>query len=106
MSQSLKSRIEGILSMAKKRAQEAEVFVSSVDDTPVIYEANRLKQLQTNQSMVVALRIVKDGRIGLSTATTLDDITSLVDRAVEVSQFGTLARFELPSWQDYPHVAG
>ena len=106
MSEFLKSRIEETLSMAKRHAQEAEVFVSSVDDTPVIYEANRLKQLQTNQSMVVALRIVKDGRIGLSTATTLDDITSLVDRAVEVSQFGTLARFELPSWQDYPHVAG
>ena len=104
MSESLKSRIEEMLSMAKRQAQEAEVFVSTVDDTPVIFEANRLKQLQTNQSMLVALRIVKDGRIGFSTATTLDDITSLVDRAVDLSQFGALARFELPSWQDCPRV--
>lgn len=102
---SLKSRTEEILLLAKKRAQEAEVFVSSVNDTPVIFEANRLKQLQTNQSMLVALRIVKDGRLGFSTATTLDDITSLVDRAVDVSQFGVLAKFELPSLQHYPQVA-
>jgi PmbA protein len=106
MSDFLKSQLEQILSMAKKRsAQDAEVFASSSEDTPVVFEANRLKQLQTNQSMLVGLRIVKDGRTGFSTATTLDDINSLVDRAFEVSPFGPLARFELPSWREYPPVA-
>ena len=98
-------RLEEILSLAKKSAQEAEVFLSTFDETPVIFEANRLKQLQTNQGMLVALRIVKEGRIGFSTATALDDIVSLVNRAVEVAQFGTMARFELPSRQIYPQIA-
>ncbi len=105
MSDILKSRIEDILLMARKRAQEAEVFAGSVDDTPVVFEANRLKQLQTNRSMLVALRIVKDGRLGFATATTLDDIASLVDRAVDISQFGAPAAFELPPPQEYPHVS-
>ncbi len=100
-----KSRLEEILSLAEKSAQEAEVFLGTFDETPVIFEANRLKQLQTNQGMLVALRIVKDGRIGFSTATALDDTVSLVNRAVEVSQFGTMARFELPSRQIYPQIA-
>ena len=91
--------------MARKRAEEAEVFVSAVDDTPVVFEANRLKQLQTNRGMSVALRIVKDGRLGFSTATTLDDIASLVDRAVDISQFGAPAVFELPSRQEHPPVS-
>ncbi len=105
MSDFLKSRIEDILLLAGKRAQEAEVFVGTLDDTPVVFEANRLKQLQTNRSMSVALRIVRDGRLGFATATSLDDIGSLVDRAVDISQFGAPARFELPSRQDYLRVS-
>jgi PmbA protein len=105
MSQVLKRRIEDVLLMARKCAGEAEVFVGSVDDTPVVFEANRLKQLQTNRSMSVALRIVKDGRLGFATATALDDIASLVDRAVDIAQFGAQPSFELPSRQDYPQVS-
>jgi len=96
--------LEEILSLAKKHAQEAEVFLISFEETPVIFEANRLKQLHTCQSMVVALRIIREGRIGFSTATNLDERNSLVNRAVEVSQFGTPARFELPMTNVYPQV--
>ncbi len=105
MEQIVRPRLEEILSKAKKSAEQAEVFFSAVDDTPVIFEANRLKQLQTNEGMMVALRLVKNGRIGFSTATTLDDIDSLVSRAVEVAQFGAVARFELPERQPFPGVA-
>jgi len=105
MDQSIRLKLEDILSRAKKSAEQAEVFFSAVDDTPVIFEANRLKQLQTNEGMIVALRLVRNGRIGFSTATTLDDIGSLVSRAVEVAQFGAVARFELPYRQPFPQVA-
>lgn len=94
--------MEELLSLAKKSAQEAEVFLSSYEETPVIFEANRLKQLQSRQSMMVALRIIREGRVGFSTATDLNDRNSLVRRAVEVSQFGAPARFELPQGTVYP----
>lgn len=96
--------MEEILSLAKKNAKQAEVFLASYEETPVIFEANRLKQLHTRQSLVVALRIIKGGKIGFSTATSLDDRNSLVSRALEVSQFGTPAKFELPSAKVYPQV--
>ena len=96
--------MEKILELAKRKAQEAEVFLVSYEDTPVIFEANRLKQLQSRQSVSVALRIIREGRIGFATSTTLGDRASLVERAVEVSQFGTLARFELPGRHSYPQV--
>ncbi len=96
--------IEGLLALAKKSAEEAEVFVVCSEQSPVVFEANRLKQLQTRQSMSVALRIVRQGRIGFATSTDLDDWGTLVDRAVEVSQFGALASFQLPGQSEYPHV--
>ena len=105
MNQSIRHKLEDILSRAKKSAEQAEVFFMAVDDTPVIFEANRLKQLQTNEGMIVALRLVRNGRIGFSTATSLDDLDSLVSRAVEVAQFGAVARFELPARQPFPQVA-
>jgi PmbA protein len=103
--QSIRLKLEDILSRAKKGAEQAEVFFSTVDDTPVIFEANRLKQLQTNEGMIVALRLVKNGRIGFSTATSLDDVGSLVSRAVEVAQFGAFARFDLPGRRSFPQVS-
>jgi PmbA protein len=105
MDESIRLKLEGILSRARKSAEQAEVFFMAVDDTPVIFEANRLKQLQTNEGMIVALRLVRNGRIGFSTATSLDDLDSLVSRAVEVAQFGAVARFELPDRQPFPQVA-
>lgn len=105
MDHRVRPRLEEILSKARKNATEAEVFFSAVDDTPVIFEANRLKQMQTNEGLMVALRLIRSGRIGFSTATTLEDIDSLVGRALEVSQFGAVARFGLPERQPFPGVA-
>lgn len=96
--------MENILSLAKKKAQQAEVFLVTVESTPVIFEANRLKQLDTRQSRSISLRIVNNGRTGFSTTTRLKDNASLVDRAVAVSQFGAPARFILPSLETYPEV--
>ena len=60
--------MERILELALKAAEEAEVYEVSSEETQVHFEANRLKQLQTNQSTSVALRIIKDGKLGYATA--------------------------------------
>ena len=93
-----------LLSLAKRKAQEAEVFLTTHEETPVIFEANRLKQLQTTQRTTVGLRLVNDGRIGFASSTSLEDGETLVDKAVAVSQFGAEARFELPPRSTYPSV--
>jgi len=96
--------VEKILAQAKKVAEEAEVFVVSSEETPVQFEANRLKHIQSKQSNRIALRIIKDGRIGYATSTRMDDSQDLVDNAVATAEFGTTARFELPSLTSYPTV--
>ncbi|MFC2034368.1 TldD/PmbA family protein [Chloroflexota bacterium] len=95
--------MEDILAQAKKVTEEAEVFMVSTDETLVQFEANRLKHIQSKQSTALALRVIKDGKIGYATTTDLND-QNLVDMAIETAQFGTPARYELPSIKSYPEV--
>jgi len=106
--------IEQVLRFAQKVAEQAEVFWVSSQETPVHFEANKLKQVQTKESSSVALRIIKGGRVGFSAASgpqpnlSLRGIgvsRNLIDMAVETSLFGNSARFQLPSSRDYPGVS-
>ncbi|MFC1918721.1 TldD/PmbA family protein [Chloroflexota bacterium] len=96
--------MENILARAEKAASEAEVFMVSSEETSVQFEANRLKHIQSKQITIVALRIIREGRIGHAMATQLGDSENLVKAAVETSQFGMIARFELPSLTSYPRI--
>ncbi len=97
--------MEHILEQAQKVAEQAEVFTIASEETEVRFEANRLKHLHTKQQTTVALRIIKDGRIGYATSSQLDNIDQLVRNAVETAQFGMTARFQLPAPSPYPEVA-
>ncbi len=96
--------MEEILARARQLADEAEVFMVSSEETPVEFEANRLKHIQSKQSCTVALRIVKDGRIGYATSTSRDDVDGLVENALATAEFGSLARFTFPSFTEFPEV--
>ncbi len=96
--------MEALLAQAKKVAEEVEVFTVSSEETPVQFEANRLKHIQSKQSCGVALRIVKQGKIGYGATTRLDDSQSLVNMAAETAQFGTPAKFEFPTPALYPQI--
>ncbi len=96
--------MEEILELARKVAEAAEVFSLATEETQVRFESNRLKQLQTNQSTSVALRIVKNGRIGYATAAGEADPQALVDAAVETAEFGMEAKFAFPGASPFPAV--
>jgi len=96
--------VEDILAQAKKAAEEAEVFMVSSEETPVQFEANRLKHIQSKQNTGVVLRIIKGGRIGYASTTDLSDTQGLVDNAAETARFGVKARFELPAKAQYPEI--
>ena len=97
-------RLEDVLTQSQRVAEEAECFLVRSQQTPVGFEANRLKMLETKESSSVSLRIIKDGKIGLATTSGLDDPRALVAMAVETAQFGAEARFLFPQGQRYPQV--
>jgi len=86
-----------VLRSAQKVAEQAEVFSLASQTVSVQFEANELKQVQTKESSSLALRIFREGRIGFATASGGGGWETLVDMAVETSQFGGPASFQFPS---------
>lgn len=93
-----------VIHSARKVAEQAEVFCVSSQETPIYFEANRLKQIQTKESTNVSLRIFRDGKLGISAASGSNNMEALLDMAVETSEFGDPASFSFPSRTDYPDV--
>ena len=96
--------MEEILKAALKVADAADLFWVESRSTPVAFESNRLKHLQTKESRGVGLRIIKDGRIGFSATNRMEDVDGIVSRALEVSPYGAKAEFSLPSSAEHPEV--
>ncbi len=96
--------LERVLELAKRSAEQVEVFSVVTDETPVRFEANRLKQLSTRQTQGIALRVIKNGRIGFAATTRTGDIEGLVGMALEVAPFGAEAKFSFPAATAYPDV--
>ena len=93
-----------ILESALKHAEGAEVFHIRHKEEPAVFEANRLKRLESLESSGIALRIIKNGRIGFSSTTDQQDARSLIANAVEMAPFGPKAWLKLPDQQQYPRV--
>ena len=98
---------EQLLDLAKRAgAEAAEVFQSSSFAQPVFFEANRLKQLESNQLEGTALRLWRDGRPGIAVAYGAIDPQRFVEKAIAISQLNEPEAIELTSGeaQHYPDV--
>jgi len=96
--------VEEILSQAKKLAKQAEVFQVSSKVTPVRFEANLLKQIQSKEGINTAVRLIKGGKVGFSQANGFIEPKRLVDMAAETCQFGSPAKFSFPTQKVYPKI--
>jgi PmbA protein len=65
------SKLEQILELAASKVDAAEVYYLSSQDTPIEFENNRLKSLQTKAVQGVALRVIHNGRLGFASSTDL-----------------------------------
>ena len=96
--------MEEILEAARKVADAADLFWVESRSTPVAFETNRLKHMQTKEARGVGLRIIKNGRIGFSATNKVEDVDGIVSRAAEVAPYGAKAEFALPSATNHPDV--
>ena len=89
--------LEQVLQAAKKHgAQQAEAFRITHEETPVKFEANRLKELNSRHTSGVALRVIVNGRIGFASSTRPGDVEGLAKAAVETAPLGPEAHFDFP----------
>lgn len=98
---------ERLLEVAMKAgATEAEVYQSRSLSKPVFFEANRLKQLESNQSEGTALRLWYEGRPGLTVANGHVEAGTMVERAIALSKLNQPEEVELTgnSQTAYPNL--
>ncbi len=96
--------MEEVLARARKVSGAAEVYTVSSEETPVNFEANKLKNIQSRESTITCLRLIRNGRTGYAVTTSLEDIQGLIDSAVDTSQFGMEAKFEFPDSKNFPDI--
>jgi PmbA protein len=98
---------EHLLELAMKLgADAAEVYQSRSLSRPVFFEANRLKQLETSQSLGTSLRLWRDGCPGLTVAYGSVEPQAMVERALALSELNEPEPVELNgnSKPSYPNL--
>ncbi len=90
------SILENLISQAKSKGIQAEVYYQSSQDTPIEFENNRLKSLQTKATQGVALRVIVEGRIGFASSTDLTRLDDLMAAAIQTAEIGDPVEFSFP----------
>ncbi len=87
---------EQVLALARRSSSWAEVYMASEEETPVAFEANRLRSIETRQARELALRVVVEDRIGFASSSNLDDPKALVRDALATARFGPRSALAYP----------
>lgn len=97
-----------VLQIAKEQGLEADLFVRKVWSKHVEYEAGVFKGYTTEEHVGCGLRVIRsDRRLGFYAFTPPFTPHEVVKRALEVSTFGDIVEFPLPSypstteWKDF-----
>ena len=91
----MNQELESLLALASQAASHAEVYQVTSQSQPVFFEANRLKQLESTQSIGTALRLWRDNRPGLAVAYGKIDPDLLVAKAIALSELNEPEIIEL-----------
>jgi PmbA protein len=96
--------VQQIVEKAAKKAQGVQATLLTQDTSAVDFENDHLKSAQSSQRTQIEVKVIVDGKLGISTTTDPQDIDGVVSRALEAAQFGTPVHFELPGPQELEQV--
>jgi PmbA protein len=85
-----------LLDRARDEVDSAEVFQKISSSVPVKFNSGELESVKHVDTTGVALRVIRDGKLGFSTTTNASGDSELVARAGETAKFGEDAGFEFP----------
>ena len=96
--------VEKIVAKASEKAQAVQAFMLTQETSSVDFENDRLKSAESSQRTQIDVKVIVDGKVGVSSTTDPQDIDGVVNRALEAAQFGSPAHFELPDPQSLDPV--
>jgi len=95
---------QSIIEKAMQTAQSAQVTLNTRETSEVSFENDHLKSAESSQRTDIKLRVILDGKVGVSTTTDPGDVDGVVRKALAAAQFGSEAHFTMPAQQQTPSV--
>lgn len=93
-----------ILEQLTQHAEQVEVMRTENEATTVRFESNRLKGSQVEQTQGIAVRLVKDGRLGFAASSDIHATEALIENALESVAYGDEVPIAFPVPQPGPEV--
>jgi PmbA protein len=93
-----------ILKQLQTQADQVEVVNVHSESTTVGFESNRLKASQVEETKGIALRVVKNGRLGFAASSDESAIEKLIANVLESAAYGDEIPIVFPSPQLAPEV--
>ena len=96
--------LQELVERAMGRAEGVQATSTEFESSTVSFESDRLKSVRSAQSTAVTVRVVVDGKLGVSRSNDPDDREGVVDRALEAAEFGSPVHFSFPGPEPLPAV--
>jgi PmbA protein len=96
--------LQELVERAMSRAEGAQATSSESESSTVSFESDRLKSVRSAQSTAISVRVVVDGKLGVSRTNDPDDREGVVERALEAAEFGSPVHFSFPGPAPLPAV--
>lgn len=88
--------MEKLLKLASAAADQAEVYAGQQISDSLEFNDAKLEKCDTSMSSGIALRVIKNGRVGLAHTQNLLDAQALVDQALRASANGAEVSYKFP----------
>jgi PmbA protein len=93
-----------ILSKLTAQAEQVEVVEVPSESTTIGFESNRLKSSQVEETKGVAVRVVRNGRLGFAASSNESAMDKLLANALESAEYGDQIPIAFPAPQPGPDV--
>lgn len=96
--------MDKLLKLATQAADQAEVYFTNDTSDDISFTDSKLDKADTSMSAGIALRVIKDGRIGLAHTRNLLDREALVKQALLSAKDGMEVGFSFPLTTNLPKL--
>jgi len=96
--------VQQIIEKALQKAQAVQAVMLTQETSAVDFDNDRLKSAESSQRTQIDVKVIVNGKVGVSSTTDPRDVDGVVKRALEAAEFGSPAHFELPDAQSLETV--
>ena len=88
--------MKSLLSKAQGVADAAEVYTLERSSTPLSFKMDKLESINTRQTRGLALRVIRDGKLGFASSTDFADEKAILGAAITTAEHGDAVGFGFP----------